>query len=68
LKRATTTTKTKVPKVRAELKTITTADLKHIHYTATSGALEWQTQHFIRTSSSEVVQQSLPYQNKAGCQ
>jgi len=40
LKRATTTTKTKVPKVRGEPKTITTADLKCIHYTATSVLLE----------------------------
>jgi len=40
LKRATTTINLKVAEVRAELKTISTADLKCIHYATMSGPLE----------------------------
>jgi len=47
LKRATTTTKMKVAEVRAEAKTIGTADLKRIIYAVTSVAIKWQKECFI---------------------
>jgi len=53
LKRATTTTKTKVAKVRAELKTCSTADIKHIRYATMLMLLEWQSENFIWTMQCE---------------
>jgi len=54
LRHASTTTKTKVSKVRTELKTTGTADLNTTTTYATKTVpLEWQTQHFIRTASCE---------------
>jgi len=54
LKCATTTTKMKVAEVRAEPKTIGTADLNAS--TTMSMLLEWQAQCFIQSKSYEVVQ------------
>ena len=53
MKRASTTTKMKVAKVRAKPKTFGVADLKQIHYAMTLVLLEWQTEHFSRTASCE---------------
>jgi len=37
-------------KLKVEVKTIGTADLKRIHYAMTLLLFNWQTQHFIRTA------------------
>jgi len=49
----TTITETKVAKLRVEPKTIGTADIKRIDYVTMLVASEWQTQHFIQTTSCE---------------
>jgi len=51
MKRATTTTKTKVAKVRVKLKTICTAEINASATLPRTAPMKWQTQHSIRTMS-----------------